>query len=596
VGLPGYRQLWGGAPFLYAWLGAAAVTACVWSVLGRLAALMCAVVLLSASEAQRAVLYVPPSHVLVVLHAGVLCGTLIFVYRRVCSGRLSRPLLVLIGAVLALFTGAGLTDQMVLIGGLAPFMLAPLACWSRLRSRASGTVAVFVLLTGVLSVAVELLVTHVMQDQHVVHAAYPIDFVASEALFSSLQNTIAGWTLFLTESPPVASAATMHIGLNLIFLVPGETGGMEVYARELIPELISQAPRGTRFTAFVNREAATASGGPWGELLPAVTVPVSARDRMQWVLGEQALLPPLAARRRVGLVHSLGSTAPLWGPFRRVTTVHDLIYARFPDAHQGLRDRGMRVLVPAAARRSRRVIAISQSTRADLIELLGVPAAKIDVVPQGLGAIRHASPLSEHETRARFDLGERAVVLSVSAKRPHKNLLALIGALALVPPERRPLLVLPGYPTWHEEELRARAEALGVSADVRLLGWVSASELEGLWELARAFVFPSLYEGFGLPVLEAMARGVPVACSNSSSLPEVAGDAALLFDPRDPRAIAAAVQELLSIGEPARARVRARGIARASQLTWRRTAQLTLESYARALGSAAAEPALAAPE
>src|SRR5215472_1946465 len=110
----------------------------------------------------------------------------------------------------------------------------------------------------------------------------------------------------------------MHIGLNLIFLVPGETGGMEVYARELIPALLAQAPAGTRFTAFVNREAAAAGDGPWGELLPAVIVPVNARDRVQWVLGEQALLPPAASRARVNLVHSLASTAPVWGRFRRL--------------------------------------------------------------------------------------------------------------------------------------------------------------------------------------------------------------------------------------------------------------------------------------
>jgi glycosyltransferase involved in cell wall biosynthesis len=375
----------------------------------------------------------------------------------------------------------------------------------------------------------------------------------------------------------------MHVGLNLIFLVPGETGGMEVAARELIPALLAEAPAGMRFTAFVNREAAAAKDGPWGELLPAVTVPVNARNRVQWVRGEQTLLPRLAAREGVDLVHSLASTAPLWGRFRRVVTVHDLIYARFPEAHAGLRDKGMRVLVPQAARRSDRVIADSRSTRDDLVELLGVRSDRIDVVPLGLGGVRREAPLPEREVRARFGLSERRVVLSLSAKRPHKNLLALIGALARIPAEGRPLLVLPGYPTWHEAELRARTAAAGVTEDVCFLGWLSGEELEGLWALAEAFVFPSLYEGFGLPVLEAMARGVPVTCSDASSLPEVAGEAALLFDPRDESAIAAALERLLSDRE-LREQLRARGLARVAEFTWERTARLTLESYRRALG------------
>ncbi len=376
--------------------------------------------------------------------------------------------------------------------------------------------------------------------------------------------------------------ARPHVGLNLIFLVPGETGGMEVAARELIPALVGEAPAGMRFTAFVNRETAADRDGPWNELLPAVTVPVRARERVQWVLGEQLLLPRLAARAGVDLVHSLASTAPLWGPFRRVVTIHDLIYARFPEAHSGLREKGMRVLVPAAARRADRVIADSQSTRGDLIELLGIPSERIDVVPLGLGAVRRAEPLSERDTRARFELGERRVVLSLSAKRSHKNLRALIDALARIPAAERPVLVLPGYPTAHEAELRAHAHALGLGGDVRLLGWLAEPELEGLWAIADAFLFPSLYEGFGLPVLEAMARGVPVACSDASSLPEVAGDAALLFDPRDDAQIAAAVQRLLC--EPALAEgLRARGRTRAREFTWERSARATIDSYLRAL-------------
>ena len=360
---------------------------------------------------------------------------------------------------------------------------------------------------------------------------------------------------------------------------------MEVAARELIPALVAEAPAGMRFTAFINREAAAAGGGPWGELLPAVTVPVNARNRIQWVFGEQALLPRLAARKRVDLVHSLASTAPVRGRFLRVVTVHDLIYARFPEAHAGIRDRGMKVLVPGATRHSDRVIADSQSTREDLIELVGVPSERIDVVPLGLGTVQRAVPLPESDVRARFGLGERPVVLSVSAKRPHKNLLALIGALARLTPGSRPLLVLPGYPTAYEDELRRRVHELDLDADVRFPAWISAVELEGLWAVARAFVFPSLYEGFGLPVLEAMARGVPAACSNASSLPEVAGDAALLFDPNDERAIAEALSRLLE--EPAlREQLRARGLARAQHFSWERAARLTLNSYARALGTA----------
>jgi glycosyltransferase involved in cell wall biosynthesis len=372
-----------------------------------------------------------------------------------------------------------------------------------------------------------------------------------------------------------------HVGLNLIFLVPGETGGMEVAARELIPALVRAAPD-VRFTAFVNREAAAAKDGPWGELLPAVTVPVNARNRVQWVRGEQLLLPRLAARAGVDLVHSLASTAPARGRFRRVVTVHDLIYARFPEAHAGIRDLGMRVLVPLAVRRSDRVIVDSDSTRRDLVELLGTPAERIDVVPLGIGALERSEALPERELRARLGLGERPVVLSLSAKRPHKNLIALIGALARIPAVRRPLLVLPGYATTHEADLRERASALGVEDDVRFLGWVPEEEREGLWQVADAFIYPSLYEGFGLPVLEAMARGVPVACSKASSLPEVAGDAALMFDPNDESAIAAALECLLTDAVEAE-RLRERGLKRTQLFTWERTARATLESYRRAL-------------
>jgi glycosyltransferase involved in cell wall biosynthesis len=375
------------------------------------------------------------------------------------------------------------------------------------------------------------------------------------------------------------AAPPLTVGLNLIFLVPGETGGMEVYARELLAAMAAVETPSTRFVAFINRETEH-QPGPWLQMAHSVVVPVRASRRAEWVRGEQELLPRLAAREGVQLMHSLASTAPAWGRFRRVVTVHDLIYRRFPEAHAGLRSLGMRVLVPLAVRRSDRIITDSASTKRDVVELLGTPAEHIDVVPLGIGALERVAPLAEAELRERFALGDRRVLLALSAKRPHKNLAALLEACALLEP--RPILVLGGYKTEYELELRERAQALGIADDVRWPGWIDAAELEGLWRISAGFVFPSLYEGFGLPVLEAMARGVAVACSNGSSLPEVAGDAALLFDPSDPRAIAGAIEQLLA-GGAAIERLRSAGLQRAATFTWARTASLTLDSYARAM-------------
>ena len=363
---------------------------------------------------------------------------------------------------------------------------------------------------------------------------------------------------------------------------------MEVYARELIPELVRAAPQVT-FTAFINREAAKAGDGPWGELIRSLTVPVNARSRLQWVRGEQQLLPRMAARAEIDVLHSLASTAPAWGRFRRVVTIHDLNYKVVPEAHFGLRGLGMRLLVPLAARQSHRIITDSASTGRDLENLLGVPPGKVDVVALGIGAPA-ADSLSETELRARIGAGDREIALSVSAMRPHKNLARLIGALARIPTERRPLLVLPGYRTEYEQELKRRAEELGASDDVRFLGWIDAAELEGLYAAAACFVFPSLYEGFGLPVLEAMARGLPVACSGRGSLEEVAGDAALVFDPESEPDIAAAIERLL--GDPAEAqRLRRAGYERADKFTWSATAAGTVASYERALTAGGSVPA-----
>jgi glycosyltransferase involved in cell wall biosynthesis len=189
------------------------------------------------------------------------------------------------------------------------------------------------------------------------------------------------------------------------------------------------------------------------------------------------------------------------------------------------------------------------------------------------------------EIRARLGLRDGPIVLCVAAKRRHKNLDALIRAMSHLVERSdgaRPLLVLPGTSTSYERELRELAVEVGVEHDVAFPDWIDEDELESLYAQASCFVLPSFQEGFGLPVLEAMSRGVPVACSDTSSLPEVAGDAALYFDPCDEWEIAAQVRRLLSDRALAQ-ELAARGRARCEQFTWRRTAELTLDSYRRAI-------------
>ena len=165
---------------------------------------------------------------------------------------------------------------------------------------------------------------------------------------------------------------------------------------------------------------------------------------------------------------------------------------------------------------------------------------------------------------------------------PHKNLRRLLDAMAVVHEHLSDaVLVLPGRPTEHERELQQHAREIGLDRSVRFCGWLSANDLEGLYEAATCFVYPSLQEGFGLPVLEAMRRGTPVACSNASSMPEVGGEAVLYFDPTDTASISAALARL-STDPELRERLTKAGTERQRLFTWRATAEATLESYSRA--------------
>jgi glycosyltransferase involved in cell wall biosynthesis len=367
-----------------------------------------------------------------------------------------------------------------------------------------------------------------------------------------------------------------RVGLNLLYLVPGETGGMETYALRLLPELAVARPS-LELVAFVNREAEALGTDVFGPGVRVVSVPVSGRSRARRVAAEQLLLPRLLRRHGIELLHSLGGTAPARPGRASVLTLHDVIYARYPEAHTRLMALGMRVLVPLATRSADRIIAVSEATKGEIGRVLDVPPNRVDVVYEGGRPPRPATP--EPELRTRLDLGDAPIVLSVSARRPHKNLRRLLRAFAEL--SEGPLLALPGYRTPFEGELANEISRLDIGGRVRLLGWVSEADLEGLYGVARCFVFPSLAEGFGLPVLEALERGLPVACSSASSLPEIAGDAARYFDPLDVEDMRRAIADLVA-DEALRSRLAVVGRARAQLFSWQRAAAETLAVYDRA--------------
>jgi glycosyltransferase involved in cell wall biosynthesis len=365
-----------------------------------------------------------------------------------------------------------------------------------------------------------------------------------------------------------------RVGLNLLFLVPDNTGGTGVYARNLITKLALTRPD-LELVAIVNREAADL------ELDGAevVRTDVRGRPKDRRVPAEKRLLPELIREHGIDLLHCLNSWAPLRLPAVRVVTVHDVIFGRFPRSNATTKRMDWWAAAMSAARDADRVITPSEASAADVTRMFGVPRSRVDVVSN---AGKPPGPATaERELRRRLALGDAPIVLCVSPRRDHKNTLRLFGAFARLRSDPAPVLVNPGYPTRFEAEIDGEALRLGIADRVRLPGWVSDEDLEGLYGMATCLVVPSLIEGFGMPVLEAMERGLPVTCSNAASLPEVAGDAARYFDPREEGEIARAVAELIRDSR-LRERLAAAGRERARRFSWERTARQTIESYERA--------------
>lgn len=381
----------------------------------------------------------------------------------------------------------------------------------------------------------------------------------------------------------MASRTITRVGINAVFLQP-RMGGIETYVRSLVPALLEVMPS-LELSVFVNRAGrALLAREPWAGGVRLVTHPLLGR-RYTRAVTELTLLGWLASRRELDVLHSVALTGPLATKPAHVVTVGDVTWIRHPDPAELRTARIWKVLVPPVARRAERVLTYSEASKAEVAEDLRIPPERIDAIPLGPGTDRSVEPTAESELRPKLRLGGGPVVLAVSALKEHKNVGRLVEAMAVVRREvEDAVLVVPANPTPLQAELERTAAALGIQQAVVFPGWVDDADLEGLYRFAACLAFPSLREGFGLPILEAMRRGVPVTCSRASSLPEVGGDAVLYFDPERVDTIAAGVSKLLTDPHLARELV-AKGSKRQEEFTWERTAEQTLESYERALAT-----------
>jgi glycosyltransferase involved in cell wall biosynthesis len=304
-------------------------------------------------------------------------------------------------------------------------------------------------------------------------------------------------------------------------------------------------------------------------------------------LSEQTALPALASRLGVDLWHAPYYVMPYRLPCPSVLTFHDAIAHYFPATLTSPWKRPVfELLIRLAVRSAARFAATSQASRDDLVRFYGVDAGCITVTPEA--ADERFAPQPDDVVRAAVDrLGlPWPYALYLASNKPHKNLVRLVRAWhALVTSGRAAgaRLVIAGHWDPHFPQARELAERLGLGGAVHFAGPIPEADLPVVLTGARVFIFPSLYEGFGLPVLEAMACGTPVICSNRSSLPEVAGDAGVLVDPEDVSAIASALDQVLGDAN-LRENLRKRGVDRAATFTWKRSAALTLAVYRAALG------------
>lgn len=353
----------------------------------------------------------------------------------------------------------------------------------------------------------------------------------------------------------------MLIGIDASRVADALQTGTERYSREIIRAMLDAAPE-HRFRLYTRHGSPDASG---------VVEHVRIDQRRLWThigLARELRRRPPAALYVPAHVLPV-SCAWEFKRVRKVVMLHDVGFRYFPGAHPVRHRLYLEFSTWFAVRYADVVLALSEHTRQDLIRLFGAPPDKVRAAPPGLPALQVSDSFK------RSDLSDISYALFIGTQQPRKNLVRLIEAWARLGGDAA--LLIAGKRGWGGDDLRARARALGIAGRVRFVGFVDEAEKAALLRGARAVVVPSLYEGFGLPVLEAQSAGVPVACSNTSALPEAAGDGALQFNPLDVDDMAAAIRRVMS-DEPLRVRLVEAGRRNLMRFDWARSARAVLDA------------------